>query len=47
MYIFLPRAKTNPPSTINARNANDPTVLATMIFLPNAAMKRNTAEAIW
>lgn len=30
-----------------ASNANEPKVLATIMFLPSAPMKRNSPEAIW
>lgn len=37
----------NPPMTNIASNANEPKVLATIMFLPSAPMKRNSPEAIW
>lgn len=37
----------NPPKTSTASNANEPTVLATIIFLPSAPIIRNSADAIW
>ena len=47
-YVYtLPRAKMNPPRTKIVSNPNDPNVLATMIFLPNDAMKRNRPYDIW
>ena len=44
---LLPLDKMNPPRTRTVSNANEPNVFATMIFLPNAPMNRNSAEAIW
>lgn len=36
-----------PPKTIIASKANDPNVLATIIFLPNAAINLNIPDATW
>ena len=36
-----------PPNVSNVRRAKDPKVLATIMFLPNAAIARNNPEDIW
>ena len=33
--------------TITASKANDPTVFATMMFLPTAPINRKSPDAIW
>lgn len=45
--IDSPRDKTNPPRTRTASKAKDPNVLATITFLPSAAINRNSPDAIW
>jgi hypothetical protein len=36
-----------PPKAKSVRSAKDPKVLATIMFLPAAAINRNSADAIW
>ncbi len=45
LISFLDRMK--PPNARNVRTAKDPNVLATIMFLPSAAIARNNPEAIW
>jgi hypothetical protein len=42
--LLLERMK--PPNARSVRTANDPNVLATIMFLPRAAVARNNPEAI-
>ena len=46
-FIDSPLDKTNPPKTRTASKAKDPNVFATIIFLPSAAINRNSPDAIW
>ena len=45
MNLLLDRMK--PPNVRSVKSANDPNVLATIMFLPSAAIARNNPEAIW
>jgi hypothetical protein len=45
--LIIPLDKTKPPNAKIARSTNDPKVLATIMFLPAAAINRNSADAIW
>jgi hypothetical protein len=45
--IIIPRDKMKPPNAKSVSSANDPKVLATIMFLPAAAINRNNADAIW
>ena len=45
MNLLLDRMK--PPNVRSVKSANDPNVLATIMFLPSAAIERNNPEAIW
>ena len=42
-----PRDKINPPITRIVSKASEPQVFATIIFLPTAAINRNSPDAIW
>lgn len=45
--MVLPRDRIKPPNAKSMSNANEPTVFATIIFLPAAPINRNNAEATW
>jgi hypothetical protein len=45
--ITIPRDKIKPPNAKSVSSAKDPKVLATIMFLPAAAINRNSADAIW
>jgi hypothetical protein len=45
--VMLPLESMKPPKAKSKSSANDPNVLATIMFLPIAAINRNNAEAIW
>jgi hypothetical protein len=47
LKIMLPLERIKPPNAKSRSSANDPNVLATIIFLPSDAINRNNAEAIW
>lgn len=45
--MLVPLDNIKPPNVRSVTVANDPNVLAIIIFLPVAAIVRNNAEAIW